>query len=204
VTGALPSVGAGRHIEVDHEPRSERTMNAAEPSWRVVPLGAEHARSIAECHIACWREAYRGLVPDHLLAAFDIDRRAEQWERIRGEHPDGTVVAVVDDTVIGFASAGPARDAQPVARRELNAMYVRAAWYGTGVAHELMRAVLDPTTDTSLWVFEENPRARSFYRKYGFEPDGTRRAERFATAVEIRMIRPASSHRRRSPGHPAR
>jgi 2-(1,2-epoxy-1,2-dihydrophenyl)acetyl-CoA isomerase len=70
-------------------------------------------------------------------------------------------------------------------------MYVRAAWYGAGVAHDLMRAVLDPTTDTSLWVFEENPRAQAFYRKYGFELEGTRRAERFSPTVEVRMLRRA-------------
>ncbi|WP_330182392.1 GNAT family N-acetyltransferase [Nocardia sp. NBC_01503] len=156
--------------------------------WQVVPLGAEHVHSMAECHIACWREAYQGLVPAHVLDAFDIGKRAAAWEKIRAEYPGRIVVAVIDGTVIGFASSGPSRDESPVAERELSAMYVRKAWYGTGVAHELMKTVLAQDVDTSLWVFEENPRARAFYRKYGFEPDGERRVEAFTPAMEVRMV----------------
>ncbi|GAB2708375.1 GNAT family N-acetyltransferase [Nocardia thraciensis] len=167
-----------------------------EPTWRIAPLAAEHTRSLAECHIACWREAYRDLVSRHVLAAFDVDRRAEQWERVRLRYPDSTTVALTGDTVIGFASGGPSRDRPPVAAREVNALYVRAAWYGTGVAHDLMRAVLRPDADTSLWVFEENPRAQAFYRKYGFELDGTFRTEAFTPTIEVRMIRRVSWLRR--------
>ena len=172
-------------------------------TWRIVPLGAEHTRALAECHIACWREAYRGLVPDHVLDAFDIDHRARQWERIRAQDPEPVFVALDGETVIGFAGAGPSRDDPPVADRELRALYVRAAWYGTGLADDLMRAAIPGITRSarerpepgtippahSLWVFEENPRAQAFYRAYGFELDGTRRAERFSPTVEVRMIR---------------
>ncbi|MBU3063789.1 GNAT family N-acetyltransferase [Nocardia sp. NEAU-G5] len=179
--------------------------------WRIAPLTAEHTRGLAECHIVCWREAYRGLVPDHLLAAFDIERRAQQWERIRAQDPEPVHIALLDDdeTVIGFAGSGPSRDDPPVAALELRALYVRAAWYGTGLADDLMRAAIPgisrsarevvrtaerpgPVPSThSLWVFEENPRAQAFYRAYGFELDGTRRAERFSPTVEVRMIRRA-------------
>lgn len=164
--------------------------------WRVVPLGAEHTYGLAECHIECWREAYQDLVPAHVLAAFDVQRRADSWERIRVAYPGRTVVAVVDDTVIGFASSGPARDESPVAARELSAMYVRAAWYGTGVAQDLMDSVLPEDADISLWVFQENPRARAFYTKYAFELDGERRVEAFTPAIEVRMVRRATSDRR--------
>ncbi|WP_067827115.1 GNAT family N-acetyltransferase [Nocardia inohanensis] len=163
--------------------------------WQVVPLGPEHVRSLAECHIECWREAYEDLVPAHLLAAFDLEQRAAAWERRRVQHPDATKVAVLDGTVIGFASSGPDRDESPTAEQQLNAMYVRSAWYGTGVAHDLMRAVLPEHADTSLWVFEENPRARAFYTKYGFELDGARRVEAFTPAIEVRMVRRVSGRR---------
>ncbi|WP_067888518.1 GNAT family N-acetyltransferase [Nocardia vaccinii] len=161
--------------------------------WHIIPLRAEHCLGLAECHIACWREAYRGLIPDHVLNAFDIARRAEQWERIRAatRAPDSILVALVDHTVVGFAGVR-AIDEAP-AERELNAMYVRAAWYGTGLAHDLMCEVLDTGRNTSLWVFQENPRAQAFYRKYGFELDSARRAERFSPTVEVRMLRPADA-----------
>ncbi|MRH91023.1 GNAT family N-acetyltransferase [Nocardia sp. SYP-A9097] len=158
-------------------------------AWQVVPLEAEHVHSLAQCHIECWREAYQDLVPAHVLDAFDVGKRAEAWEKIRVNYPGRTVVAVIDDTVIGFASSGPSRDESPVAERELSAMYVRKAWYGTGVAQDLMKTVLAQDADTSLWVFEENPRARAFYRKYGFELEGERRVEAFTPSMEVRMVR---------------
>ncbi|UFS96448.1 GNAT family N-acetyltransferase [Nocardia huaxiensis] len=168
-------------------------MNDA--GWQVVPLAAGHTRSLAECHIACWREAYQGLVPQHVLDAFDLDQRAAAWEKNRLAHPDETVVAVIDGAVAGFANAGPDLDESADVQRQIRAMYVRSAWYGTGLAHALMRAVLTRDADTSLWVFEENPRARAFYRKFGFELDGQRRVEAFTPAMEVRMVRRVSGRR---------
>ncbi|WP_433657078.1 N-acetyltransferase family protein [Nocardia sp. CA-128927] len=160
-----------------------------EPDWRIAPLAAEHTHSLAECHIACWREAYRDLVPTHVLDAFDVERRAEQWERNRVKYPGRTWVALVGAQVIGFSSAGETVDDPPIPAHQLNALYVRSPWYGTGVAQDLLRAALDPTATYSLWVFEQNPRALAFYRKHGFEPDGTSRVEAFSPSIEVRMVR---------------
>ncbi|WP_330229317.1 GNAT family N-acetyltransferase [Nocardia sp. NBC_00508] len=162
-----------------------------EHPWRILPLAAEHTRSLAECHIACWREAYRDLVPAHVLDAFDTERRAQQWERDRVRHPGRTQVAMVDDVVIGFASAGRSRDPQPVTPFELHALYVRMPWHGSGVADDLIRAALDPAAACSLWVFERNPRAQAFYRRHGFVLDGARKVEAFTSAIEVRMVRRA-------------
>lgn len=156
--------------------------------WRIEELTARQVRGLAECHIACWREAYRGIVPDHVLDAFEVERRAEQLERFRVAHPHDTVVALHGDEVIGFARAAAEDDA--AAERILYALYVRAAWYGKGVAHDLMRAVLVPEKSHYLWVFEANPRAQRFYRKYGFELDGGRQTEAFTVAQQLRMVRP--------------
>jgi GNAT superfamily N-acetyltransferase len=158
-------------------------------AWRIAQLATEHTRGLAECHIACWREAYPGLVPAHVLAAFDVDRQAEQWERRRVRYPGNTHIALLDDEVIGFASAGASRDQAAPTSVELHALYVRAHWYGTGVADDLLHAAVAPGTPCSLWVFEENPRARAFYRKQGFELDGVSRVEAFTPALEVRMVR---------------
>ncbi|MEU6184818.1 GNAT family N-acetyltransferase [Nocardia sp. NPDC047038] len=165
-----------------------------EHPWRVQPLTAEYVYSLAECHIACWREAYRGLVPAHVLDAFDIGRRAEQWERDRLRYPGRTHVAVVDDVVIGFSSAGPPGDPDAVTPIELHALYVRSSWHGSGVADDLIRAALDPAAPCSLWVFEQNARAKAFYRRHGFVLDGTRKVEPFTAAIEVRMVRTPTMH----------
>jgi GNAT superfamily N-acetyltransferase len=147
--------------------------------WQIRELTADLTHSAAECHIASWQESYRGIVPDHVLAAFDIDERAKMWERRLADFPHATKVAVENGVVIGFATAGP---------DELNALYVRARRQGSGVADELIDAAIGDRP-CSLWVFDANPRAQAFYRKHGFVASGERKVEPFSGAMEIRMVR---------------
>src|SRR5207302_1424661 len=113
---------------------------------------------LSECHIACWREAYRGIVPDHVLDAFDVERRTQAWERIRATGVGTIRIALVGDEVVGFAGSGPGADPDPPTPLELNALYIRSSFYGTGVADDLIEAVIGPSAPCSLWVFEANPR----------------------------------------------
>ncbi len=155
-----------------------------------MPAAPEHARGIAECHIESWREAYRSLVPAPVLAAFDIDRRAaavaRRLARTGGDIPERTHVALAGDEVIGFVTVTTLGD-PPCA--ELDALYVREAWYGTGVADDLVRAALDPALPCRLWVFADAPRARAFYRRHGWAPDGARKFEEFTALPQLRMSR---------------
>jgi GNAT superfamily N-acetyltransferase len=97
--------------------------------------------------------------------------------------------------VLGFATCGPARPnataGAPVRDRELWSLYVLAAEYGTGLASRLLEAVLPAGTPAELWVFEANPRARAFYAKHGFVPDGARHVfgPELQHQPEIRMVR---------------
>lgn len=60
---------------------------------------------------------------------------------------------------------------------EIQRLYVATDWHGKGIAHELMEACLSQfekaKTDT-IWlgVWERNPRAISFYKKFGFAEVG--------------------------------
>jgi GNAT superfamily N-acetyltransferase len=75
--------------------------------------------------------------------------------------------------------------------RELWSLYVLASEYGSGLAHELLTAVLPDEVPAELWVFEANPRARAFYGKHGFAPDGARHAfgPELGNQPEIRLVR---------------
>ncbi len=60
---------------------------------------------------------------------------------------------------------------------EIQRFYVDASHHGGGLAHQLMAHVLiraEATGSTALWlgVWERNPRALAFYRKWGFEAVG--------------------------------
>ncbi|MGO2537535.1 MAG: GNAT family N-acetyltransferase, partial [Brachybacterium tyrofermentans] len=62
-------------------------------------------------------------------------------------------------------------------------------WLGTGVARELTEAILEGGP-ASVWVAEDNPRARRFYEKLGFAPDGATQVEEQLGGIrDLRMVR---------------
>lgn len=156
----------------------------------------DDAEAAAWCHLLCWREAYDGLVDPGVLAerTSDIDRQIERWSQALGEGwirwvaIDPDPAAGVEDRVIGFSAAGPARDDDAPTPLELFAIYARKAWWSTGLGARLLEVAIGKEPAT-LWVLEGNDRARAFYRRHGFREDGTRVDEPFFGVPEIRMVR---------------
>ena len=153
---------------------------------------AADATAIAAVHVTSWREAYAGRIPDEVLDGMDVAERAAIWRRLlAGEVPGeaGAVwVAELAGDVIGFASAGRCRDDDAIpGRRELYAIYVLEADYGTGAGDLLLDAALGDEA-ASLWVLEDNPRARAFYRRHGFDADGAVKTQT-VDGVPIREVR---------------
>jgi len=143
------------------------------------------AAAIAHVHVAAWRAAYRGLMPDHVLDGLDEHQRAESWERLlaSGETESPTFVAEVDGEVAGFVALGPSKDeGQASVAGEVYAIYVRPDAWGSGTGRVLMELALSTLGDRSLsratlWVLEGNERARAFYESAGWEPDGAVRED---------------------------
>jgi ribosomal protein S18 acetylase RimI-like enzyme len=92
-----------------------------------------------------------------------------------------TTIAEAENRMIGFSQLRPLHaHASVVAARpaELNRLYVVPEWHGRGVANELMQDALDTAAREGcdvLWlgVWEHNPKAMAFYRKFGLEIVGT-------------------------------
>lgn len=158
------------------------------PDWQIAPLTANRVTELAACHIASWREAYGTLVPGHILDGFDLERSALTWERRRADGTHELPVALVGDRLIGFASGtnspSPGRQADgSVPTAELEALYVRRPWHGTGIADALIEAAA-PGSPCTLWVFADYPRAHAFYRRHGFTDTGIRRTDPFTLLPE--------------------
>lgn len=91
-----------------------------------------------------------------------------------------TLLAEDDGGPIGFAQLR--RENTPTcvsgARpAELHRIYIVREWHGRGVAHDLMRAAIAAAAREGadcvwLGVWEGNPKAIAFYRKYGFRTVG--------------------------------
>src|SRR5205814_10200325 len=72
------------------------------------------ARAIAEIHVAAWRAAYRGLIPDDYLASLSVEKRTGFWETIIGRAgPAKLALADLDGEMAGFCLFGPTRDEAP-------------------------------------------------------------------------------------------
>jgi ribosomal protein S18 acetylase RimI-like enzyme len=145
------------------------------------PATTTDAEAIARVDIASWRGAYSEILSDSYLESLDVAERAGRWNAAVTAR-DLTVLVAEDETgTVGFTSVGPCRDedAEP-GDREIYAIYLHPRAWGTGVARDLMRTVLDglaPGTVVTLWILEGNDRAQHFYRRHGFQHDGTERID---------------------------
>lgn len=165
---------------------------------RLRPAVLADADAGADLHRSCWREAYTALVDPRLLAARlnDRERWVNAWRKQLEDGPQRWLAEVAGE-LIGFGVAGPSRDNAAPAAEELYAVYVRAAWYGTGVGQALLASVIGDRA-ASLWVLENNLRAQGFYARNGFAADGAREHYAGLDAWEIRMARPAQRMTRRT------
>lgn len=147
---------------------------------------ADDARDIGEVHVASWRWAYAGLLPDAVLDALSVEERVDGWAPILEQVPEGVRVAVDEiGRVAGISSVGPTRDDDALpGTGELFAIYLRPEAAGTGVGSALLAAAEDDLRAAgfrrgTLWVLETNTRARSFYERHGWAWDGARSEHRF-------------------------
>lgn len=105
----------------------------------------------------------------------------EIQQREIGDRGLVTTIAEIDHRMVGYSQLRLLHShASVVAERpaELNRIYVVAEWHGRGVAHDLMQHALDSAARAGcdcLWlgVWEHNPKAMAFYRKFGLEVVGT-------------------------------
>jgi GNAT superfamily N-acetyltransferase len=149
----------------------------------------EDAEGIALVQVDGWRWAYHGLVSRRILDAMDVAERTAAWTELvagrRGPADARDLVAVEDGAVHGFACHGPAREyLGPAggATAELYALYVTPGRAGTGLGRALMAAAVEEMRDAGhrsavLWVLRGNARARRFYERAGWAPDGAERTE---------------------------
>jgi len=141
------------------------------------------AAVIAEVHVRTWQAAYEHVFGSDRLARLDISRRVAGWTRAL-EAGESIFVAADDGRVVGFVSVGEC---------ELYAIYALPEAWGSGAGPLLMRAAVeqfraDGCAEPVLWVLEDNPRARRFYEREGWELDGAVKEDDFL-GVRVAEVR---------------
>jgi GNAT superfamily N-acetyltransferase len=142
----------------------------------------DDAPAIAEVHARSWPWTYDGLLPAEIIAGVVGDREARAG-RLRDAIADESAgqrvwVATRDDAVIGFATWSPSQDEDATERTaDVGAIYLDPPVVGQGIGRRLLEHVVDELTasgftDATLWVLRSNDRARRFYERVGWLPDG--------------------------------
>lgn len=139
------------------------------------------AKALGEIHSLSWREAYKGIVPDGILEAFTPEKRGTAFEWFLTVRSSHMAVALADGEAAGWACFDKCRDEDaPASRGEVWGIYLNPAFWRKGAGSALLLWTLEELkkmgyTSASLWVLEDNARARAFYEKCGFIHDGARK-----------------------------
>jgi GNAT superfamily N-acetyltransferase len=114
------------------------------------------------------------------LEIFLENHDTDVWAKELADPAFAVRVAELDGKMVGYAKLGPPH--LPFEPRgeaaELRQLYVLEEMKGQGIAQALIEWIIDRARERRadhlyLSVFTENHRARRFYEKYGFEPEGT-------------------------------
>ncbi len=152
--------------------RAELRVRAAEP---------EDAAAIAGINTASWRAAYAGVLSDEVLADLAPEGLEPLWRAyiVTADLPDERLWVVGEPLVFGYARTGPSRDDDEALRLtgEIYGLYVDPPAWHRGAGRALMGHIVEDFAargfeHATLWVAALNERARGFYERMGWVPDG--------------------------------
>jgi GNAT superfamily N-acetyltransferase len=141
---------------------------------------ASDAAGIASVHIKSWQATYKGKFPQGFLDKLDLAQRTDAWRHhftTLEPSRETVLVGLIQTEIVGFTNIGPSRNEDAkVDEGEVRAIYLDPLFWGQGLGSELMSASLDTLSrfgyaEATLWVLDENYRARRFYEAGGWQPD---------------------------------
>jgi len=139
--------------------------------------------AIGAVHVAAWRSAYPGILPDDFLARLSVPRQSAHYDAAIRSSSTGVFVAAASGAdvpqgsgsrIIGFATAGRARGGEftrHLGEGEVETLYVLDDWRDRGVGRKLMRVAAGHLAEAGcrscfVWVLQANP-SRWFYQRLG-------------------------------------
>jgi ribosomal protein S18 acetylase RimI-like enzyme len=166
------------------------------PSLTLRVASGADSLAVARVHIAAWRVAYRGIIPDSYLNDLDEEARASRYTFDRNGPGDPlTWIALRGEQIMGFVTLGPARD-DALARGEIFALYVAPQSWRSGIGSALMaraeeQLVSDGFDEASLLVLRDNTRGRHFYEAAGWRCAGGDLTAQFdgQEVVEVQYVK---------------
>ena len=146
-------------------------------AWRLA--GPDAAAVVGELGRRTFTETFGHLYSPENLAAFLASHDEANWRAELSDPRFAVRLGEANGEAVAYAKLGPPSLPFEVKGPtiELRQFYVLKPFHGSGAAGELMDWVLDEArrrgaAEIYLSVFVDNPRARRFYERYGFEAVG--------------------------------
>jgi len=148
---------------------------------------------VAHIHVESWNVAYRGIMPDEVIARTDLAYRTVFWQERIADRDWPVFLMEEHGKPVAFCQMIPTRDGDDDPKRvgHITSLHVLPHVRGSGHGHALMDHVLAEFRRrgfeaVTLWVLQENWNARRFYEKYGFALDGGTRTYAKTGVPEVR------------------
>ena len=135
---------------------------------------ATDAETVARIHVASWNVAYRGIMPDDVIARTDVAYRTSFWKARLADSM--WPIFVMEDAGRPIAFCHLIATAEPSVG-EITSIHVLPELRGQGHGRRLLAHAFEEFrrrgfTQVTLWVLAENAKARAFYERQGFALDG--------------------------------
>ncbi len=153
----------------------------------------DDAKYCADIHAQSWSFAYSDIVPKEIIDKHN-SRWPMIWNKMLANNIDSHYVITLDDVIIGFLTIAVSRDEDlKESFFEIIGLYFAPEYIGAGYGKQAMDWIKKEIKSRgydkiSLWVLEENNRARRFYEKSGFVSDGKIKSSGLADTQEVRYI----------------
>lgn len=155
----------------------------------------EDASNLANIIVESWKSAYSELIPkDEITRYLDKERRKIQFERFI-EDGEIVLIGLFDEIPCGLVFANKDNDEGLKNGGSIYSIYLLEETWDKGLSSRLMDQTIEILKEEvckqiSLWLYEENMRARKFYEKHGFIFDGSKKHSRFSNKpLELRYIK---------------
>jgi ribosomal protein S18 acetylase RimI-like enzyme len=135
----------------------------------------EDAAALANVEVKSIQYAYQNFMPSSYLEKIDVPDKTKRWENaLQSTRDHRVVVAVHDETVVGFVGAGKTKQENV---GFITNLFILPEYWGAGIGKALMAKAMDVFRDfkfnaANLYAYCDNTRARRFYERLGWTLNG--------------------------------
>ena len=128
----------------------------------------DDAEAIVKINVEAWKVSYKGLIADSILDERKVDEKTILSIQQKVLNQEAIVLVYEDKEVLGFLTAGSARDEIDI-KNELRSIYVRPDAQHKGIGTKLLDRYKQMMKGRRFYLYtlKNNAKSRGFYEKNG-------------------------------------